>query len=66
MKRLVLIGLMLISTLSFAHNKTEADKRAVYTTIKQQLNEGKIDVETAQKMWKAYLHCCPEKKKRAK
>lgn len=66
MKRLVLIGLMLISTLSFAHNKTEADKRAVYTTIKQQLDEGKIDVETAQKMWKTYLHCCPEKKKRAK
>ena len=66
MKRLVLISLMLISTLSFAHNKTEADKRAVYTTIKQQLDEGKIDIETAQKMWKAYLHCCPEKKKRAK
>lgn len=66
MKRLVLIGLMLISTLSFAHNKTEADKKAVYTTIKQQLDEGKIDVETAQKMWKVYLHCCPEKKKRAK
>jgi len=60
MKRLVLIGLMLISTLSFAHNKTEADKKAVYTTIKQQLNEGKIDIETAQKMWKAYLHCCKE------
>jgi len=60
MKRLVLIGLMLISTLSFAHSKTEADKRAVYTTIKQQLNEGKIDVETAQKIWKAYLHCCKE------
>ena len=60
MKRLVLIGLMLISTLSFAHNKTEADKKAVYTTIKHQLNEGKIDIGTAQKMWKAYLHCCKE------
>ena len=60
MKRLILIGLMLISTLSFAHEKTEADKRAVYTTIKQQLDEGKIDVETAQKMWEAYLHCCKE------
>ena len=60
MKRLVLIGLMLISTLSFAHEKTKADKRAVYITIKQQLNEGKIDIEAAQKMWKAYLHCCKE------
>jgi len=66
MKRLILIGLMLISTLSFAHNKTEEDKRAVYITIKQQLDEGKIDVKTAQKMWHSYLHCCPEKKKRAK
>ena len=60
MKKLLIISLMLISTLSFAHEKTEADKKAVYTTIKQQLNEGKIDIETAQKMWKAYLHCCKE------
>ena len=66
MKRLVLIGLMLISTLSFAHEKTEADKRAVYTTIQKQLNEGKIDIKTAQKMWYTYLHCCPKQKKRAK
>jgi len=60
------MGLMLIGTLSFAHNKTEADKRAVYTTIKQQLDEGKIDVETAQKMWDAYRKCCLKQKKRAK
>jgi len=66
MKRLVLIGLMLISTLSFAHEKTKADKRIVYNTIQKQLDEGKIDIKTAQKMWKAYLHCCPKQKKRAK
>jgi len=61
MKRLILIGLMLISTLSFAHEITEADKLEVYTTIKQQLDEGKIDVETAQKMWNAYIRCCKKK-----
>ena len=60
MKKFILITLMLVSTLSFAHEKTKADKKAVYTTIKKQLNEGKIDIKTAQKMWKAYLHCCKE------
>ena len=58
MKKLVLICLMLVSTLSFAHEKTKADKKIVYTTIKKQLNEGKIDIKTAQKMWKAYIGCC--------
>jgi hypothetical protein len=60
MKKFILIALMLVSTLSFAHEKTKADKKAVYTTIKKQLNEGKINIKTAQKMWKAYLHCCKE------
>lgn len=60
MKKFILITLILVSTLSFAHEKTEADKKEVYNTIKQQLDEGKIDVKTAQKMWKAYLHCCKE------
>jgi hypothetical protein len=60
MKKFILITLMLVSTLSFAHEKTKADKKAVYTTIKKQLNEGKIDIKTAQKMWKAYLYCCKE------
>ena len=58
MKKLILITLMLVSTLSFAHEKTKADKKVVYTTIKKQLNEGKIDIKTAQKMWKAYIRCC--------
>lgn len=58
MKKLVLICLMLVSTLSFAHEKTKADKKAVYTVIKKQLDKGKIDIKTAQKMWKVYLHCC--------
>ena len=58
MKKFILIALMLISTLSFAHEKTKADKKVVYTTIKKQLNEGKIDIKTAQKMWKAYIRCC--------
>ncbi len=48
----------MISTLSFAHEKTEADKRMVYNTIQKQLDEGRIDIKTAQKMWYTYLHCC--------
>lgn len=60
MKKLILICLMLVSTFSCAHLKTKADKKAVYTTIKQQLNDGKIGIKTAQKMWKTYLHCCKE------
>jgi hypothetical protein len=58
MRKLILMGLMLVSTLSFAHEKTEEEKRVVYTLIKQQLNEGVITNKIAQKMWKTYLHCC--------
>ena len=49
---------MLVSTLSFAHPKTEADQRKMYNTIQAQLDEGTIDIKTAQKMWAAYKRCC--------
>ena len=58
MKKFTLIALMLVSTLSFAHSKTEADQRKMYNTIQAQLDEGTIDIKTAQKMWKAYIGCC--------
>jgi len=58
MKKLMLIGVLLISTLTFAHDKTREDKKAMFGFIQTQLNEGKINLQTAQKMWKVYIKCC--------
>jgi hypothetical protein len=58
MKKLMLIWVLLISTLTFAHDKTREDKKAMYDFVQTQLNEGKINIQTAQKMWKVYIKCC--------
>lgn len=66
MKKIIMWSLVFFSTLSFAHEKTKEDKKAVYNVIKKQLDERKIDIKTAQKIWKTYLHCCKKPKKGAK
>jgi len=58
MRKLLLLTTLLVSTLTFAHEKTELSKKQMYDVIKTQLDEGKIDVQTAQKMWAAYIRCC--------
>ena len=58
MKKLLLLTAFLVSTLIFAHDKTEISERQMYNIIKTQLDEGKISVQTAQKMWAAYIKCC--------
>lgn len=59
MKQLTLLAL-LVGTLTYAHPTTEQEKKEVYTFIRQQLEEGKISITAAQKMWKAYIRCCKE------
>jgi hypothetical protein len=58
MKKLLLLITLLVSTLTFAHEKNEILKKQMYDVIKTQLDEGKISVQTAQKMWTAYIKCC--------
>jgi hypothetical protein len=58
MKKLLLVAMLLVSTLTFAHERTREEKKEMYDVIRTQLDEGKIDVQTAQKMWQAYLKCC--------
>ena len=58
MKKLLLLITLLVSTLTFAHEKTERSKKQMYNVIQKQLDEGKISVQTAQKMWAAYIKCC--------
>ena len=58
MKKLLLLTTLLVSTLTFAHEKNEMEKKQMYDVIKTQLDEGKIDIQTAQKMWVAYIKCC--------
>ena len=59
MKKLTLLAL-LVGTLTYAHPTEESDNREVYEFIRTQLDEGKIDVVTAQKMWRAYSRCCQD------
>ena len=58
MRKLLLLTTLLVSTLTFAHEKTEIEKKQMYDVIKTQLDKGKISVQTAQKMWAAYIKCC--------
>ena len=58
MKKIILTIAILVSTLTFAHEKTEVEMKQMYNVIKKQLDEGQIDVLTAQKMWKVYKECC--------
>ena len=58
MKKLLLLTTLLVSTLTFAHEKTEKSKKQMYTVIQKQLDKGQIDLKTAQKMWAAYIKCC--------
>jgi hypothetical protein len=58
MKKLLLLITFLVSTLTFAHEKNKISKKQMYDVIKTQLDEGKISVQTAQKMWAAYIKCC--------
>ena len=58
MRKLLLLITLLVSTLTFAHDKTNISKKQMYDVIKTQLDEGKISVQTAQKMWAAYVKCC--------
>jgi len=58
MRKLLLLTALLVSTLTFAHEKTEKSKKQMYTVIQKQLDKGQIDLKTAQKMWAAYIKCC--------
>ena len=58
MRKLLLLITLLVSTLTFAHEKTERSKKQMYNVIQKQLDKGQIDLKTAQKMWAAYVRCC--------
>jgi len=58
MKKLLLLLTLLVSTLTFAHEKTEMEQKRMYDVIQTQLDKGQIDLKTAQKMWTAYIRCC--------
>ena len=50
--------MLLVITLTFPHERSREKKKEMYDVIRTQLDEGKINVQTAQKMWQAYLKCC--------
>lgn len=60
MRKLITMALMLVGTLTYAHSTTVEEDKKVYEFINTQLENGSIDLETAQKMWLAYQSCCEE------
>lgn len=58
MRKLLLLITLLVSTLTFAHDTNNVEKKQMYDVIKIQLDKGQIDLKTAQKMWAAYIRCC--------
>ena len=60
MKKLLVVALMLVGTLAHAHPTSTEEDKQVYNYINTLLEEGKINVKTAQSMWIAYHKCCEE------
>jgi hypothetical protein len=60
MKQLTLIVALFVSSITFAHEKSDQEKREMYNAIQLQLEADLIDLETAQKMWVAYIKCCQD------
>jgi len=58
MKKIIMILLVLFTSFSFANENDKVSKekkREVFEVIQKQVDEGIIDIETAQKMWKEYV-----------
>lgn len=61
MKKLLLIAMLSMGTLVFAkpvHNHSSLEKKVFYDLVKHQLDQKKITVKEAQKMWLEYIKCC--------
>ena len=60
MKQLMLICALLVSSITFAHEKSDQEKKQMYDAIQLQVEADLIDLETAQKLWVAYIKCCQD------
>ena len=58
MKNIIIGAMLMISSLTFAHELTREQHKQVYDYIKLQLDLERITVEEAQVMWKKHLMCC--------
>ena len=60
MKQLMLICALFVSSITFAHEKSDQEKREMYDAIQLQVEADLITVEEAQRLWIAYLKCCQD------
>jgi|TARA_S200002703_G_scaffold95703_1_gene82743 hypothetical protein len=58
MKNIIIGAMLMISSLTFAHELTREQHKKVYDYIQLQLDLERITVEEAQVMWKKHLMCC--------
>ena len=60
MKKLIIGAMLMVSSLTFAHELTQEQQKQVYNYIKLQLDLERITIEEAQKMWVTQNVCCEE------
>ena len=58
MKNIIIGAMLMVSSLTFAHELTRERHKKVYDYIQLQLDLERITVEEAQVMWKKHLMCC--------
>ena len=58
MKNIIIGAMLMVSSLTFAHELTREQHKKVYDYIQLQLDLERITVEEAQVMWKKHLMCC--------
>jgi hypothetical protein len=60
MKQLTLIVAFFVSSITFAHEKSDQEKREMYNAIQLQVEADLISVEEAQRLWIDYIKCCQD------
>ena len=58
MKKIVIGMMLMVSSLTLAHDFTREQKQKIYDYIKLQLDLGIITNDEAQTMWKKHIRCC--------
>lgn len=60
MKKLIVVALMLVGSLTYAHDLTVEEKKVIYDYIQLRLEQGEITLQEAQHLWLEHTSCCKE------
>ena len=55
MRKLIVVALMLVSTLTYANDSSEKERKIIYDFIHLQLQQGEITLIEAQHLWRKHV-----------